>query len=185
MARTLPDFATEASAIAGGARLVAGLDEVGRGPWAGPVVAAAVVLDPETIPEGLDDSKRLTAARREVLYGLLVGCASVGIGQASVAAGLMAINVILGPQGKVTLNFPAGFGFTGIAVALMGRSHPFGILLAALLFGALVQGGTELDFEFTTITREMVVLIQGLIILFSGALALMFVPVLSRVLVRR
>jgi simple sugar transport system permease protein len=67
----------------------------------------------------------------------------------------------------------------------MGRSHPFGILLAALLFGALVQGGTELDFEFQTITREMVLLIQGLIILFSGALALMFVPVLSRILGRR
>jgi simple sugar transport system permease protein len=99
-------------------------------------------------------------------------------------AGLMAINVILGAQGKVTLSFPAGFGFTGIAVALMGRNHPFGVLPAALLFGALVQGGTELDFEFQTITREMVVLIQGLIILFSGALALMFVPVLSRILGR-
>jgi simple sugar transport system permease protein len=99
-------------------------------------------------------------------------------------AGLMAINVILGAQGKVTLNFPAGFGITGIAVALMGRSHPFGIVLAALLFAALFQGGTELDFEFQTITREMVVLIQGLIILFSGALALMFVPVLSRILGR-
>jgi simple sugar transport system permease protein len=56
-----------------------------------------------------------------------------------------------------------------------------GIALAALLFGALFQGGTELDFEFTTITREMVLLIQGLIILFSGALALMFVPVFARV----
>ena len=100
-------------------------------------------------------------------------------------AGLMAINVILGAQGKVTLNFPAGFGVTGIAVALMGRSHPLGIVLAAFLFGALVQGGTELDFEFPTITREMVLLIQGLIILFSGALTLMFVPVLSRVLGRR
>jgi ABC-type uncharacterized transport system permease subunit len=100
-------------------------------------------------------------------------------------AGLMAINVILGAQGKVTLSFPAGLGFTGIAVALMGRSHPLGVLLAAFLFGALIQGGTELDFEFQTITREMVVLIQGLIILFSGALALMFVPVLSRILGRR
>lgn len=99
-------------------------------------------------------------------------------------AGLMAINVILGAQGKVTLNFPAGFGVTGIAVALMGRSHPLGILLAALLFGALVQGGTELDFEFQTITRETVLLIQGLIILFSGALSLMLVPLLSRVLGR-
>ncbi len=99
-------------------------------------------------------------------------------------AGLMAINVVLGAQGKVTLNFPGGFGFTGIAVALMGRGHPFGILLAALLFGALVQGGTELDFEFQTITRDMVVLIQGLIILFSGALALMFVPLLTRIFER-
>ena len=66
---------------------------------------------------------------------------------------------------------PAGYGFAGIAVALMGRNHPVGIVLAALLFGALYQGGAELAFEIPTITREMVVVIQGLIILFSGALA--------------
>ncbi len=100
-------------------------------------------------------------------------------------AGLMAINTVMGDQGKVTLQFPAGFGFTGIAVALMGRSHPFGIVLAALLFGALFQGGTELDFEFQTITREMVLLIQGLIILFSGALSLMFVPWMERRFARK
>ena len=97
----------------------------------------------------------------------------------------MAINTVMGDQGKVTLQFPAGFGFTGIAVALMGRSHPFGIVLAALLFGALFQGGTELDFEFQTITREMVLLIQGLIILFSGALSLMFVPWMERRFARK
>ena len=91
-------------------------------------------------------------------------------------AGLMAINEILGNQQRLLLNFTSGFGFTGIAVALMGRSHPFGILLASLLFGALYQGGAELDFEFQTINREMVLLIQGLIILFSGALALLFAP---------
>ena len=95
-------------------------------------------------------------------------------------AGMMAINTLMGDQGKVTLNFVSGFGFTGIAVALMGRSHPVGIVLAAFLFGALFQGGTELDFEFQTITREMVLLIQGLIILFSGALALMLVPWIGR-----
>ncbi len=100
-------------------------------------------------------------------------------------AGLMAINTVMGDQGKVTLNFPSGFGFTGIAVALMGRSHPVGIVFAALLFGALFQGGTELDFEFQTITREMVLLIQGLIILFSGALALMFVPWMERRFARK
>ena len=99
-------------------------------------------------------------------------------------AGLMAVNIVLGGQGKVTLNFPAGFGFTGIAVALMGRNHPAGIIPAALLFGALYQGGAELDFEFQTITREMVLLIQGLIILFSGALALMFAPAVARLLRR-
>ena len=89
-------------------------------------------------------------------------------------AGLMAINEILGVQHRTILNFTSGYGFTGIAVALMGRNHPVGIILASLLFGALYQGGAELDFEFSTITREMVLLIQGLIILFSGGLAYMF-----------
>lgn len=99
-------------------------------------------------------------------------------------AGLMAINQIQGVSHKLILGFTAGYGFTGIAVALMGRNHPVGIFLAALLFGALVQGGTELDFEFTVITREMVLLIQGMIILFSGALAYMFNPPLARLIAR-
>lgn len=100
-------------------------------------------------------------------------------------AGCMALNIILGDQRKLVLNFSAGFGFTGIAVALMGRNHPIGIVMAGLLFGALTQGGTELDFEFKSITREMVLVIQGLIILFSGALAHMFVPWLIRIFARR
>ena len=100
-------------------------------------------------------------------------------------AGCMALNIILGDQHKLVLNFSAGYGFTGIAVALMGRNHPVGIVMAGLLFGALTQGGTELDFEFKSITREMVLVIQGLIILFSGALANMFVPWLIRLFARR
>ena len=95
-------------------------------------------------------------------------------------AGMMALNEILGVQHKLLLNFTSGYGFTGIAVALMGRNHPVGIVLASLLFGALFQGGAELDFEFRTITREMVLLIQGLIILFSGALAYMLNPWVAR-----
>ncbi len=63
---------------------VAGVDEAGRGPLAGPVVAAAVVLDPDCIPEGLDDSKVLTAARRAELCARLLDCAKVGIGIATV-----------------------------------------------------------------------------------------------------
>ncbi|MEM1160348.1 MAG: ABC transporter permease [Pseudomonadota bacterium] len=100
-------------------------------------------------------------------------------------AGCMALNEILGVQHKLVLNFSAGYGFTGIAVALMGRNHPVGIVMASLLFGALYQGGAELDFEFKSITREMVLVIQGLIILFSGALAYMFTPWLVRAFAQR
>ena len=63
-----PDYTIEARLTAKGCRLVAGADEAGRGPLAGPVVAAAVILDPENIPAGLNDSKKLTARRREMLF---------------------------------------------------------------------------------------------------------------------
>lgn len=63
---------------------VCGIDEVGRGPWAGPVVAAAVILDPACVPAGLDDSKKLSALRRRGLDGELRACAHIGIGMASV-----------------------------------------------------------------------------------------------------
>jgi len=91
-------------------------------------------------------------------------------------AGLVAVNELMGVHHKLLLNFTAGYGFTGIAVSLMGRNHPIGIIMASLLFGVLYQGGAELAFEIPKITREMVVAIQGLIILFSGALALMLRP---------
>ncbi len=63
---------------------VAGIDEAGRGPWAGPVVAAAVILDPAHVPEGLDDSKKLSAHKREALYGALQEHAVIGVGIADV-----------------------------------------------------------------------------------------------------
>ena len=96
-------------------------------------------------------------------------------------AGFVGLNEIMGVHHKLLLNFQFGYGFTGIAVALMGRNHPFGIVLASLLFGILYQGGAELAFEMPKITREMVVTIQGLVILFSGALAYMSVPWVSKV----
>jgi simple sugar transport system permease protein len=86
-------------------------------------------------------------------------------------AGFVGINEVMGVHHRLLLNFTAGYGFTGIAVALMGRNHPVGIVLASLLFGMLYQGGAELAFEEPKVTREMVVTIQGLVILFSGALA--------------
>ncbi|NKC11956.1 MAG: ABC transporter permease [Gammaproteobacteria bacterium] len=85
-------------------------------------------------------------------------------------AGLAAVNTLLGVTHRLLLDFTGGFGFTGIAVALMGRDHPLGIVLAAILFGVLYQGGAELAFEMPAITRDMIVVIQGLVILFSGAL---------------
>ncbi len=86
-------------------------------------------------------------------------------------AGFVGFNEILGNHRQLVLDFVAGAGFTGIAVALMGRNHPVGIILASLLFGALFQGGSEVAFEIPTITRDMIVVMQGLVILFSGALA--------------
>ncbi len=64
---------------------VAGVDEAGRGPWAGPVVAAAVVLDAGSVPAGVTDSKRLSRARREALFAALRAGARIGVGAASVA----------------------------------------------------------------------------------------------------
>jgi len=74
-----PTFARERAAIKRGVFPVAGCDEAGRGPLAGPVVAAAVILDPHRIPRGLDDSKKLTTAEREKLYKRIFATAEVGI----------------------------------------------------------------------------------------------------------
>lgn len=80
----LPDYSLENAARADGFTRIAGVDEVGRGPLAGPVYAAAVVLNPDRIPEGLNDSKKLTAKRRAVLAAEITDLAEVGIGMASV-----------------------------------------------------------------------------------------------------
>ncbi len=79
-----PDFHLEQDAFAEGYRIVAGVDEVGRGPLAGPVVAAAVVLDPARIPAGLNDSKKLSAKRRAVLHDRIAEVAQVSVAEATV-----------------------------------------------------------------------------------------------------
>lgn len=79
-----PDFSYERAALAGGHVHVCGVDEAGRGPWAGPVVAAAVILDPHNIPAGLNDSKKLPAPRREALYDLICESSRVAVGIAPV-----------------------------------------------------------------------------------------------------
>ncbi len=79
-----PDFTFETAALARGLSVVVGVDEVGRGPLAGPVTAAAVRLDPARIPPGLNDSKALTAARREALFAAIMDMAEVSVAHASV-----------------------------------------------------------------------------------------------------
>lgn len=84
MAGSSPNFDIERAAHARGITHVAGVDEAGRGPLAGPVVAAAVVLDPTAIPDGLNDSKKIGAARRHELLARIRVAANVGVGIASV-----------------------------------------------------------------------------------------------------
>ena len=84
MVKSIPTFDFENAAHAKGCLRIAGVDEVGRGPLAGPVVAAAVVLDPENIPDGLNDSKQITAKRRDALYDILHEVADVSVAEASV-----------------------------------------------------------------------------------------------------
>ena len=79
-----PDYEEESKLIAGGSRVIAGVDEVGRGPLAGPVTAAAVILDSSNIPPGLADSKKLSARKREALAETLAECAVVSIAHATV-----------------------------------------------------------------------------------------------------
>jgi simple sugar transport system permease protein len=84
-------------------------------------------------------------------------------------AGLMAINNVMGESSRLINNSSEGAGFIGIAVALMGRNHPIGVFLAAILFGFLYQGGAELGM-WTDIPIELRTVVQGLVILFTGAL---------------
>ena len=95
-------------------------------------------------------------------------------------AGLVGVNEIAGVHGRLLPDFVAGAGFAGIAVSLIGRNHPLGIVLAALLFGAMYQGGSELAFEIPGFSRDMVFMLQGLIVLFAGAMAQVAAPALAR-----
>jgi len=100
-------------------------------------------------------------------------------------AGLGSVNSILGSTHYLSLNFVGGAGFVGIAIALMGRQHPVGILLSAILFGALIQGGFDLSLEKPNIPTETFIFIQGLIILFCGAMENLYAPAIIKLLKSR
>lgn len=100
-------------------------------------------------------------------------------------AGLGSVNSILGSTHYLSLGFVNGAGFVGIAIALMGRQHPVGIFLSSVLFGALIQGGFDLSLEKPNIPTETFIFIQGLIILFCGAMENLYAPALIKLLKAR
>ena len=87
-------------------------------------------------------------------------------------AGMVGINEVLGYRYRYYDGFSSGYGFTGIAVALLGRNHPVGVILAALLFGALLRGGLFVDIFTEHVSKDLVMVLQGIIILFVAAEAL-------------
>ncbi|MEM8843378.1 MAG: ribonuclease HII, partial [Pseudomonadota bacterium] len=115
---------------------VAGVDEAGRGPWAGPVVAAAVILDRADVPEGLNDSKKLSARRRETLFAELMARAKVGIGTASVEE-IDRLNIL----GANDMAMRRALDEIAPATALIdGNRIPKGLTLDAM---SLVKGDTR------------------------------------------
>lgn len=84
-------------------------------------------------------------------------------------AGLVAVSEVLGSAARFKLGFSPGYGFMGIAVALLGRNHPVGVVLSALLFGALHKGTSDLDLETENITRDLALILQSLVILCVSA----------------
>lgn len=87
-------------------------------------------------------------------------------------AGLVAANEVLGSAGRFKLGFSPGYGFMGIAVALLGRNRPFSVLASALLFGALHKGTSDLDLETENVTRDLSQILQAMVILCVSATGL-------------
>lgn len=84
-------------------------------------------------------------------------------------AGLVGVSEVLGNAGRFKMGMSPGYGFTGIAVALLGRNRPFGVVVAALLFGALHKGTSDLDFETENVTRDLSLILQSMVILCVSA----------------
>lgn len=118
----MPDFALEQQLIAQGFSHIAGIDEAGRGPLAGPVVAAAVILDAANIPEGLNDSKKLSARRRVQLFDQIVAHSYVSI--ASAPPKIIATRNIRGATLWAMRQAALGLAFTPDHCLVDGRDVP-------------------------------------------------------------
>jgi ribonuclease HII len=127
MIKIAPDFSYEAAAHRRGFRHVAGVDEVGRGPLAGPVVAAAVILNPDDIPDGLNDSKTLTAKRREALFDQIKARAAVCIAEATVAE-IETVNILQASH-LAMVRAVQGLAVRADYALIDGKQVPFGLTL--------------------------------------------------------
>jgi ribonuclease HII len=130
-----PDFSFEQAAISRGLAIVAGVDEAGRGPLCGPVVAAAVVFDPQAVPTGLNDSKKLSAGKRAAMYDLIMDAAQVAVGLASVAE-IDDLNILRASHLAMT-RAVAGLAVVPDHVLIDGNMIPRGFQISA---EALVKG---------------------------------------------
>lgn len=135
MTKYIPDYSFETTARARGFSRVIGVDEVGRGPLAGPVVAAAVWLDPDDIPEGLNDSKALSAKKREALYDVILAKADVSIASCSVEE-IDEINILQASL-KAMERAAAGLNVAADYVLVDGNKIPaaFGLNAEAIIKG--------------------------------------------------
>jgi len=138
MVKTFPTYDFEADAHASGYARVAGVDEVGRGPLAGPVVAAAVVLDPDNIPDGLNDSKQMSAKKREALYDMLHDIADVAVAESTVREieehNILRASHMAMVRALAKLKHPADYAL------IDGNMVPRGLNLPS---GTLVKGDTR------------------------------------------
>jgi ribonuclease HII len=128
-----PDFSREDFHLAQG-RIVCGIDEAGRGPWAGPVVAAAVILDAACIPAGLNDSKKLSEARREALFDPIMAAAQVGVGIVS-ARRIDEINILKATYEAMALALAQLKSCPGMALVDGNRAPPLGCAVETIIGG--------------------------------------------------
>lgn len=138
MSKPAPDFTLEQSTMDAGHAVIAGVDEVGRGPLCGPVTAAAVILDPMNIPDGLNDSKKLTAKRREALFDVLMECAEVSIAHATVEE-IDSINILRASHLAME-RAVAGLPRTPDHVLIDGNLIPRGLTIPAT---AVIKGDAK------------------------------------------
>ena len=149
-----PDFTREQKLISAGL-IPCGIDEAGRGPWAGPVVAAAVILDPHNIPPGLNDSKKLNAAKREALFDPITATSIIGIGIVGPHQ-IDAINILQATframaEAVAALSTPAH-----IALVDGNRPPPLGIQVQTIIGGDTLSLSIAAASIIAKVTRDRI-----------------------------